>query len=116
MKKLEWIEAHFCNRKQCVSFKSRKSDLANQELGVIQGNKTGPLFFDIYWNEFKALLGDDSYILYADDTSLVYVGVDLQEPTAHVNTKISLISDCCKFNKLSLNPDKSEVIFKSSCK
>ena len=77
---------------------------------------TGPLFFDTYCNEFKVLLGDDSYVLHADDTSLVYVGDDLQKLTANVNTKLSLISDWCKFNKLSLNPDKSEVIFMSSRK
>ena len=32
---LQFIEAYFRNRKQCVSFESRKCDLVNQELGVI---------------------------------------------------------------------------------
>ena len=113
---LKFLESYFTNRKQYVSFNSGKSELVNQNLGVIQGSKIGPLFFDIYSNEFKNLLGNDSYILYADDTSVVYVGDDLHRLVAHVNNKLSLISEWCKFNKLSLNPEKSEFIFITSRK
>ena len=47
---------------------------------------------------------------------MVYVGDDVQQLVSHVNSKLSLISEWCKFNKLSLNPDKSEFIFISSRK
>ena len=90
---LKFIESYFTNRKQYVSFNSSDSELVNQNLGVIQGSKIGPLFLDIYSNEFKNLVGNDSYILYADDTSLVYVGDDLEQLVTHVNGKLSLISE-----------------------
>ena len=77
-------------------------------LGVIQGCKMGPLLFDIYCNDFKKLLENDNYVLYADDTAMVYVGKDLDELTVHVNNEMEKVSDWCKFNKLSLNPSKSE--------
>ena len=107
---LKFLKSFFINRKQYVNFGSAKSDLVNQDLGVIQGSQIGPLFFDIYCNDLMNLLREDSYILYADDTALVYVGADLKELTDHVNQKLSLISDWCKFNKLSLNPEKSEFL------
>ena len=107
---LEFIKSYFSERKQYVRYKSSDSDVRCQNLGVIQGCKTGPLFWDIYSNEFNQLMDDDRYILYADDTSLVYVGNDLEALSGHVNDKLSIISDWCKFNKLSLNPQKSEYL------
>ena len=50
-------------------------------------------------------------MLYADGTSMAYVGNDLQELTNHVNHKLSVVSEGCKFNELALNPEKSEFIF-----
>ena len=105
---LEFIRAYFTNRKQYVSFKSSHSQVETQQIGVIQGCKTGPLFFDIYCNEFQSVLGDDHYILYADDTSIVYVGDDLPELVSHINSKLKIVSEWCRFNQLSLNPEKSE--------
>ena len=65
-------------------------------------------------NEFGNLLGDDNYVLYADDTSLVYSGKDLNQLASHVNGKLSLIYEWCNYNKLSLNPEKSEFMIISS--
>ena len=85
-----------------------KSSIRCQELGVIQGSKTGPLFFDIYSSDFARMCSNDESILYADDTVLVYVGTNLEELTDHVNNRLRNILDWCNCNKLSLNPLKSE--------
>ena len=53
-------------------------------------------------------MGDSQYVLYADDTSIVYLGDNLSDLVAHVNQKLSLVAEWCKFNKLALNPEKSE--------
>ena len=41
----------FSNWSQFVYFDSVKSFIKNQRLGVIQGSKTGPLFFDKYFSD-----------------------------------------------------------------
>ena len=70
---LQYIKAYFENRMQYVCYKSHMSETVTQKLGIIniQGSKTGPMYFDIYCNEFHRVLGDDQYILYGDDTSMV---------------------------------------------
>ena len=74
------------------------------------GNKTGPLFFDIYSSDFARMCSNEENILYADDTVLVYVGINLEELTDHEHNRLRNILDRCNCNKLSLNPLKSEII------
>ena len=87
------VRAYFADRYQYVCYQKQKSPLSPQNLGVIQGSKTGPLYFDIYSNEFCRLLGDNQYVLYADDTSIAYVGESLPDLVNYVNQKLSIISD-----------------------
>ncbi len=54
------------------------------------------------------ILAEDENVQYPDDTSLVYVGEDLKVLTDHVNKRLDTIADWCHFNKLVLNPIKSE--------
>ena len=46
-------------------------------------------------------------ILYADDTSIVLSGSDLQKLVREMNTELELISEWFKANKLTLNIDKT---------
>lgn len=101
---LDFIRSYFSSRRQFVNFNGIDSATLYQNLGVIQGSKCGPLFFDIYSKDMNNLLKDDENILYADDTTLVYSHHDLDFLTNHVNNKLSLLYDWCCFNKLLLNP------------
>ena len=105
---LKFIKNYYINRKQYVIYNGNKSESLVQDLGVIQGSKCGPLFFDIYSNEFSILCGSDHHVLYADDTCLIYVGDTLEELTRRVNIKLKLITEWCKFNQICLNISKSE--------
>lgn len=105
---LDLLKSYFSNRNQYVVYGNSKSECSQQQLGVIQGSKTGPLFFDIYSNDFNFLCTNDENILYADDTCLVYVGDCLETLVQHVNLKLSVILEWCNSNKLALNPTKSE--------
>ena len=86
---LDLVKSYYCNRKQYVQYNSCNSDVMLQELGVVQGSKCGPLFFDIYSNEFSILCGNDEHVLYADDTCLIYVSDDLNALTQHVNRRLN---------------------------
>ena len=46
--------------------------------------------------------------MFADDTCLTYVHENLQILESHVNSRLAKILDWCRFNKLALNPTKSE--------
>ena len=48
--------------------------------------------------------------LFADDTSLVYMGDNLTGLLLNVNRDLKNVHNWCTFNKLSLNPLKSEFI------
>ena len=74
---LDFIKSYFHGREQFVEFSNVKSSVIGQELGTIQGSKNGPRFFDIYSNDMNFLLNDNQNILYADDTTIVYVHENL---------------------------------------
>ena len=97
---LELIKSYFENRNQLVVFKTDKSDVLSQNLGVVQGSQCGPLLFDIYSSEFGTVCGEDEHILYADDTCIVCVAETLETLTDVVAEKMRLISEWCTFNKI----------------
>ena len=74
---LDFIKPHYGNRLQYVCYDAFKSSIRSQELGVIQGLKTGPFFFDINSSDFARMCSNDESLLYADDTVLVFVGTSL---------------------------------------
>ena len=107
---LQFVKSYFSNRKQYVVYSGVESDILHQDIGTIQGSRNGPRFFDIYSNDINILLGDDQNVLYADDTTIAYVHKDLDVLTNYVNGKLSQLLDWCRFNKMVINPAKSQYI------
>ena len=105
-----FIKSYFSGRSQCVKYKDAISATKSQDIGVIQGSQNGPLFFDIYANDFSEICDEGENIHFADDTCLIYVGHDLTQLTTRVNNKLKTVLDWCKANKLSINPSKSELM------
>ena len=103
---LNLIKSYFADRKQYVNYKDAKSSMVNQDIGVIQGSKCGPMFYDIYSSDISQLCDSDEYLMFADDTCIIYVNENLSELIQHVNNRLAEISDWCKFNKLCLNASK----------
>ena len=75
---LNLVSSYFTNRKQYVSFRGINSTVVSQDIGVIQGSKNGPLFYDIYSNDLNYIC-DDRNVMFADDSCLVYMGDDLAD-------------------------------------
>ena len=50
---LEFVRSYLSGRQQKVVFLDKISGVKDQELGVIQGSKNGPLFFDVYANDIN---------------------------------------------------------------
>ena len=61
---------------------------------------------DMYSSDISQLYDSDEYLMFADDTCIIYVNENLNVLIQHVNNRHAAISDWCKFNKLCLNASK----------
>jgi len=93
---------------QYVDYQNHSSEILNQDMGVIQGSKNGPLMFDLYSNDINMICGQKENILFADDTSLTYTDKNFESLIHRVNQRLSIILEWCNTNKMSINPSKSE--------
>ena len=106
---LRFIKSYFSNRKQYVEYLGVKSSTMEQTLGSVQGSKCAAMFFDIYTNDLSDLFRDDNVLVaFADDTTINFVHENLNDLIQIVNGNLIRMIDWSCFNKLSLNPSKSE--------
>ena len=73
---------------------------------MLQCSKSGPLLFDVYYNDFIKIYRKCT--LYADDAALVFVGSNLQELVQRVNETLQKVNSWCNSNKLRLNETNTE--------
>ena len=78
--------------------------------GVPQGSCLGPLLFNLYTNDISKLLLSALTIQYADDTVLTLTGSSLFALATQLNADLSILTDWCKANKLSLNVRKTKAM------
>ena len=109
-KEYDLISSYFDNRRQQVIYGNHCSPVAVQSLGVVQGSKCGPLYYDIYSGDLAKLCFDDEFIMFADDTCLTYSGTNLPELVKYANERLKLIHQWCCHNRLSLNPSKCKAM------
>ena len=117
---LQWLRSYLTNRSQYVEIDSVKSFSKYITTGVLQGSILGPLFFLIYMNDIPKCSSLFSFLLYADDTSLVSHinisdGDSSYSPISIINTELAKVSDWLALNKLSLNVKKTKYMFFHKC-
>ena len=103
---LKFRKSYLNGRTQYTKVLQCKSEIEHQDLGVIQGSESGLSSL----NDINLLCQTEECLLYADDICLSYVQEDLSELTRIVNNNLHTILDWCNFNRMSLNPAKSEYI------
>ena len=97
------IQSYLVNRKQYVSLNGFDSEIQNLTCGVPQGSSLGPLLFLVYINDFRLCLENTESGHFADDTFILYSSKKPKTIETIVNTELK--------HKLSLNSDKTELIF-----
>ena len=105
------FQSYISKRKQYVSINGVDSEIKDLNCGVPQGSSLGPLLFLIYINDFKLCLDKCESGHFADDTFIMYSNKKLKSIETVINTELKLVSKWLKLNKLSLNTNKTELIF-----
>jgi len=100
------LKSYLTNRKQYVIYNNQKSNLEDIKLGVPQGSILGPLLFLLYVNNMTNISQYLMFLLFADDTNLIYSNANLEELFRVINSELEKLSDWFKANRLSLNVKK----------
>ena len=108
---LKSIKSYFKDRKEIVQFNNVSSVHNFIHCGVPQGSILGPLFFILYVNYLPNASQLAQPLLFSDDTSICYSHSDPEVVATVLNEVIPNIDVWMKANKLSINVDKTYVIF-----
>ena len=112
---LSWIKSYLLNRQQFVTIENSQSSRLTLKCGVPQGSILGPLLFLIYVNDIIKSSSILSFILFADDTNVLFSHRNLAHVIDTFNCELKKISSWFKCNKLSLNIGKTNFMhFKSA--
>jgi hypothetical protein len=79
--------------------------------GVPQGSVLGPLLFLIYINDLHVAIKHSKVYHFADDTNLLNIGKSPQKMQKEINADLKILYRWLLANKISLNCDKTEIIF-----
>ena len=104
---LEWFKNYLTNRTQYVAFNDCTSDPQNIICGVPQGSVLGPLLFILYVNDITFTSNILDFILFADDTTILYSHKDISSKVNMVNEELQEVNNWFKANKLSINASKT---------
>jgi hypothetical protein len=114
---LIWFTNYLSHRQQFVNFNGIHSQMSVITCGVPQGSILGPILFLLYINDILNTSMLFKFILFADDTNLIFSEKSLTSLMQNVNTELHKISVWFKTNKLVLNPNKTKfIIFTSTHK
>ena len=114
-KALSLLKSYLVGRTQSVQIGDKMSNPVLLLTGVPQGSILGPLLFSLYLAPLESLLLQKEGIrfhFYADDTQ-IYISFSAKECSLSLSRLSCVLNEVHRwfsFNKLSLNPDKTEYI------
>ena len=103
-----WILDYLTNRYQYTDGNGLKSRIRIVEYGVPQGSLLGPRLFKIYVNDLPESVEEGVIYLFADDTTVYYIGNNIEDVLDGLN-RIDLNQWSVK-NKLCINREKTEAM------
>ena len=107
----DWFSSYLKNRSQFVSILGYNSSTKPVNHGVPQGSVLGPLLFLIYINDLHSSIKKSKVYHFADDTNLLNINKSPKKMQKEVNFDLKILYKWLLANKISLNCDKTEIIF-----
>jgi len=117
---LQWFQSYLLGRSQYVRRGVARSTIVALMCGVPQGSVLGPILFIMYTADLVSVTESHglSPYMYADDTqvngSCRPAAVD--DFSLRISACVGAVSSWMKSNRLSLNCDKTEVLWCASCR
>jgi hypothetical protein len=105
-----WFSSYLTNRLQFVDTDGVKSNLAQISLGVPQGSVLGPILFLLYINDLPLISNLCKFILFADDTTILFNEESYDNLTSLITSTLSLLLSWFDSNRLCLNLQKTCVL------
>ena len=102
-----WIKSYLLGRKQFVNIGECSSDLIQISCGVPQGSVIGPKLFILYINDICNVSKLLKFILFADDTNILYSDSNVHNLVSIINHELDKLCTLFSVNKLSLNVSKT---------
>ena len=107
---LKLMKNYLNNRQQYVQIGQTKSDILINEWGVPQGSNMGPMLYNLFVNDIFTAEENIELILYADDTSVITTGTNIQEVAEKMQNAINVIKEWFENNELQVNKEKTKII------
>ena len=102
-----WFKNYLSERYQCVSINNCSSSLQKIKSGVPQCSILGPILFLLYNNDLPNASNILRFLLYADDTNILYKNFDPKSITDTINKEIPKVTEWFNSNKLRKDTNKT---------
>ena len=106
-----WFKSYLSDHKQFVFINSFNSDLIPVNYGVPQGSVLGPLLFLIYIYDLHKTIHYCKVHHFSDDTNLFHTNKSVKNLNKLVNCDMKQLNNWLSANKISLNIEKTELVF-----
>ena len=106
-----WFKSYLSQRKQFVSVLGFDSKIKIVNHEVPQGSVLGPLLFLIYINDLHKSIKNSKVFHFADDTNLLNISNSHKDQIKNINYDLKSLYAWLLANKITLNCDKTEVVF-----
>jgi hypothetical protein len=110
---LHWFDSYMSGGQQCVAWNDCHSAYVAVKYGVRQGLILGPVLFTIHMQVLPAFLGvgDDSIIIYANDSNVWTVGRNVNDVQAALEQLAAKFAKFNALNGLVLNAAKTQLLY-----